>query len=213
MTKDKLTSPYEPDKTPTCPPSEPNHHKIIVDADTRRLLQLVKEGDTDAFDSIYNKWSMRIFSLLKKLLHSTEDAEDILQDVFVRIWENRESIDLDKNFNSFIYRVARNTALKFIEKLKVRNNYAVVMPYDEEDLNADEYLIAKETEKTVKDIISAMPDERREIYLLSYRDELDHDAIAAKLKIPKEKVYRELYMARKELRKILPFIIALLFLN
>lgn len=187
--------------------------KIHIDAETKQLLVELKNGSQDAFQQIFYKWNRQIHAVLCRLLQSVEDAEDVTQDVFVKIWESREKIDTDKDIKNFIFLVARHTALKYLEKRKVRSNYLINLQYDDEDpLNSVDLLAAEETEQRAMSIVSSMPEPRQTIYRMSYQEDLDNGQISEKLHIPREKVAKELHLARKQLKSVLNAISMLIVL-
>lgn len=182
----------------------PALRKIPIDSETKQLLTELKEGSHEAFQKIFYKWNRSIFGVLVKLLHSTEDAEDVMQDVFIKIWELRDRIDVDKDVKSFIFVVARHTAFKYLEKRKVRVDYLNNIDFNDEDsLNSFDILSAKDIEKQALSIIDKMPKRRKTIYTMSHVEDLNNGQISERLNIPREKVAKELYLARKELKDVL----------
>ena len=89
-----------------------NHHQDEKDI----LLDLI-EGSKIAFEQIYSLYSRRLFARLLKLVKSESQAEEILQDVFLKIWENRRSIDPEKSFRSFLFKIAENKVYDFFRKV------------------------------------------------------------------------------------------------
>ena len=80
------------------------------------LLQL-RAGQMAAFNKLYTMYSPRLYMHLLKFLKSPELVEEVLQEVFVRVWQNRESIVPEKGFNSFLYTIAHNLAINMIKKI------------------------------------------------------------------------------------------------
>ena len=78
----------------------------------KELLIALRSGDQKAFEKIYQMYSPRLFGKLMKLVKSESNAKDILLDVFIIVWERRESIDIDKSFRSFLFKIAENKAFK-----------------------------------------------------------------------------------------------------
>lgn len=74
----------------------------------RGLLVKLQDGDHRAYDILYNNYSEKLTAKLFKLLKSWDEVEDALQELFVKVWENREKIDPDKSFSSYLYRIALN---------------------------------------------------------------------------------------------------------
>ena len=79
------------------------------------VLRRLKEGDETAFESIYWKYNSHVFNFINSLLYDRVLSEDITQSVFMKIWERRESIDLDKGFDAYLFTIARNMVYKETE--------------------------------------------------------------------------------------------------
>ena len=69
---------------------------------TKEIISRLQEGNMLAFQSVYESYSAHIYNFIYSLLYNRLEAEDLTQEVFVRIWEKRDSLDIDKNFDSYI---------------------------------------------------------------------------------------------------------------
>lgn len=76
--------------------------------DEKDLLVQLKQDSEAAFEELYKLYSTRLFGNLLKLVKSENDAQEILQDVFIKIWDNRQQIDADKSFRSYLFKIAEN---------------------------------------------------------------------------------------------------------
>lgn len=169
-----------------------------------QLLTNFRNGDTDAFEAIYLQWRKPLYFLLKRLTGSADNAEDIVQDVFGKLWETREKIDPNQDVKFYIYLLARQSAYKLLRKEKAAKNYIESSEFDMEYYaNSHELVVAKETELLAEYAIRTMPEQRREVYLLSYKDGLSPAEIAKKLNIPSKNVSDHLYHARKHIKEII----------
>lgn len=176
------------------------------------VLQALRDGDHDAFRQVYVRWRKPIYNLLYKLTGSTTEADDITQDVFVNLWEIRTKIDPGKNIRTYLYLVARQSAIKHFQKQKARSNYATYTRFDDIDMNTSyDIIVAKEIELLKELALSRMPKQRQHIYNLYYNEGLTNDEIASQLQITKESVYNQLSIARRDLREILALVLFLLF--
>ena len=87
--------------------------------DDRELITRLQAGDMIAFDTIYKKFNQKLFRFAYYILKSREDAENIVQEVFVKIWENRDKIRLHNSFDSYIFTITHHTTIDLLrEKLK-----------------------------------------------------------------------------------------------
>ncbi|WP_307756630.1 sigma-70 family RNA polymerase sigma factor [uncultured Alistipes sp.] len=171
------------------------------------LVKRFKNGDTNAFRTIYMQWYDPILYLLRRITRSEQDAEDLAQDVFSTLWMQRESIDPEKDIRAYIFTMARRTASKHIRRIKIQNNY--LSDYRFDDSEERDQIIAKEMELLTEYVISKMPAQRREAFLLSLNEGLTPAEIAERLNISPKNARNFVYQARKELKEILT--LAMLF--
>ncbi|HEY8387177.1 MAG TPA: sigma-70 family RNA polymerase sigma factor, partial [Parasegetibacter sp.] len=82
----------------------------------KELLFLLNKGDEQAFEQLYHSYSPRIFGNLVKLLKSEDIAEELLQDVFIKIWQRRSGIDPEQSFRSYLFRIAENSVYDFFRR-------------------------------------------------------------------------------------------------
>ena len=80
----------------------------IVKLSDRQLTDQIKNGQTHAFDQLFDRYSQRLYRFSKSLLKNHEDAEEIVQEVFFRIWEKRDDIDEKKSLQAFLFSIAYN---------------------------------------------------------------------------------------------------------
>lgn len=185
-----------PDKTPGVP-----RHAML-------LAERFREGDTNAFKTIYMQWYDPVFFLLKRISRNELDAEDLAQDVFSTLWMQHATIDPSKDIRGYIFTLARRAAFKHIRRNKVRNEFlsSIEVNSDGSD-DLREKILAKEMELLTDLIVSKMPAQRREAYLLSLKDGLDPAEIAERLDISPKSARDHIYQARKEIKEVLSFAI------
>ncbi|MEO6133771.1 MAG: RNA polymerase sigma-70 factor [Ginsengibacter sp.] len=149
------------------------------------LLLQVAKGDEIAFRQLYDVYRQKIFSLGMYLTHSEVLAEEIVQDVFMKVWEKRSQISEISFFNSWIRTVARNTCSNnlrslAIEKLALheyalKTNIAPISPAARFE--------AKEYQQILEEAIQQLPPQQRKVYLMSRRQGMKQEDIATKLNI------------------------------
>ena len=89
--------------------------KPYVDTDERALLLLLRDGDATAFESLYMRYAEKLSAQLFRLLKSWDEVEEALQQLFVKVWENRKNMDPDKSFQAYLYRIASNIGVATFE--------------------------------------------------------------------------------------------------
>jgi RNA polymerase sigma-70 factor (ECF subfamily) len=139
------------------------------------------------------------------LIRSEDDAEDLAQDIFAKIWIERETLNTNLSFNAFLYTMARNAAFNYLKHKQIQTNYAnEYIPPNETD-TPEELMFAKEIELLIEMTLCRMPKKRSEIYRLSRNRGLSNDEIALRLNISKKTVENNLSLALNEIRRIISF--------
>lgn len=177
--------------------------EIAISMDNELLYRL-KEGDRDAFNSVYWRYSPKVYNTVLYLLNDSDIAEDVVQELFLTIWEKRENIQPELNFEAYISIIARNLAYKYIEEalrknqpLEELNDIKLISSSEEDAIEADslrEYIF---------NVISSFPEMRRKVFIMSRFENLSHAEIAEKLALSERTVEAHIYQALKELRKVL----------
>jgi RNA polymerase sigma-70 factor (family 1) len=136
--------------------------------DEKQLLSLLKEGDENAFFEIYHLYKDRIGYRLLRLLRSDELAEEVLQDVFMKVWAGRENIDPELSFKSYIYRIAQNLVIDLMRRAtKERAIYDHIMASSSELYShIEENIYRKENEQLLHSVIDMLPPQRKKVFLL-----------------------------------------------
>jgi RNA polymerase sigma-70 factor, ECF subfamily len=167
------------------------------------LVKLLKKGDMAAFDSIYNKYCHKLYEFVFMYLKQEEDAEEIVQEVFIKIWESRSKIDIYSSFESFLFIIAYNETMSLLRKrvseIKSREYLKSLQQIDTADQIIDE-IQYKELNHRVQLLLEQLTPRQKEIYLLSREEGLTHEEIAQKLNISKSTVNNHLVNIIKYLR-------------
>ena len=174
--------------------------------DTEVVENAIKKGDEKAFELIFVTYFNKVKYFIVGLIKSQDDAEELAQDIFVKLWMNRETIDFEKNLSSYLHTAARNATINFLKSKFVRDSYASDQIYQgEEKESVEENYYAQETALLIKMAVSQMPEKRKEIFELSREKGLSNEEIANQLGISKKTVENQLSLALKEIRKIITF--------
>lgn len=201
MHKDDL-SPFNPNNRAL--KQTKGQKRTVHSAFDRKQLCALRDGDHEAFSEIYLKTIDPMIDFLDLLLHSRHQAEEISQQIFVNIWENRARIDPDGNFKGYLYIVARSAAFKYLAHKKVHDKYVNFRLSLDPDLGyaPDELLIDNELALLISLSLEAMPEQRRRVFEMSRYDNMTNDEIAARLNISKNTVRSHLYNALRELKEL-----------
>ena len=137
-------------------------------SDEKELLLLLLKGNEQAFEKIYKLYSARLYGNLLKLVKSEAEAQEILQDVFLKIWENRQSIDMEKSFRSYLFKIAENKVYDFFRKVardKKRAAQLIALATNEY-VPVGELLQSDEKTAMLEKAIDALPPQRQQVFKL-----------------------------------------------
>jgi RNA polymerase sigma-70 factor (family 1) len=167
-----------------------------------KLLNAVKTGDSAAFNEIYHKYRQKIFGYAYHFTRCREEAEELTQDTFVKLWENRAKIDPDKNFDAFLYTLIRNNFLGTLRKKAREKAYNSENVAQEQSFNAiEDELDAKESKKLALQAIESLSPQVKKIYLMSRNDHHTHEEISQLMGISKNTVNNHLKKSLGIVRK------------
>ena len=144
-----------------------------------------------------------MYDFIRRSLPASEDAESMVQEIFVRLWSNREQLDPAKSLNAFIYTMARNEIFGHLRKLLVRRRYLEELSFslNESSETTDRQLEYNELTSVVAQLVSSMPEKRREIYVLSRNEGLSYKEIASQLGISENTVDSQIRKALTYLKE------------
>jgi len=172
----------------------------------KRLLQLIANGDEPAFKTLFEKYRGKLYTYLKGIIKSPEVSEEIVMDVFLKIWIGRKTVIEIQHFDSFLFRIAHNKAIDFLRALH-RDQTLFNLVWEEIQLaateTADAGLKEKESEAILQKAISRLSPKRRLVYELSRENALTHDQIAAYLNLSKSTVNNHLVESLRFIRHYL----------
>lgn len=151
------------------------------DDNVQRLLRMVAEGHRPSFTDLYDRYWKKIYATSLHYLKSPEWSQDLVQDIFLKIWLKRSVLPEVENFESFLFILARNELISAIRK-KVA---AVPLPKHNEATAAadhpDNVLSLKQTEQLIADAIAQLPPQQKLVFTLTRQAGLSHEAIARRL--------------------------------
>ena len=167
------------------------------------IIERIRNGDIEAFETIFRAYyqSLCIFSL--RYLKRTDLAEEIVQDIFVNIWEKRFGLHLETSLKSYLYRAVHNNSLKYLQHKKVVDKHAQRIVDRKENYYSEPVnnIQLEELSKLLKSAFSSMPQKTREIFELSRNEGLKYNEIAEKLEISVKTVEAHMGNALKILRE------------
>lgn len=160
-------------------------------------------NDQEAFTSLYRRYWESLFVTTVKVIGCKEDAADIVQEVFISLWNRRRELSLTSTLAAYLSTSVKYKAIHYIEKDITRRNYLKTLGDIEAASpapSAEVLLHTKEVRELIQSVISNMPPKMREVYQLSRQEHLSHREIAARLGISEETVKKHIQHALQLLR-------------
>lgn len=193
---------------------EPNGRPESTLDDEALRVQSVRRGDERAFEALFHEYYPALCGFVERYVGSPDAAEELVQQVFVRIWENRRTWFVRSALKSYLYQAARNHALNHLKHERVRRTFAervlrlnervgtgAPLPGPEEQQEKREFRAA------VAKAMNRLPDHYREVVQLRARDQMTHAEIAQLLNLPVKTVETRARRGIRNLRRLLSAII------
>lgn len=180
----------------------------MVDMVDQRLLQRAKRGDRAAFSELVDRYRDRIYAFLYRMVHDREEALDLAQETFLRVYRSLHSFRLEQPFKPWLYRIANNLAIDYLRKRK--DTISLDAPIDKEegwfmqiaDQRPGPELLHEQSELAdyLVDLIEQLPENYRNVILLRHGQDLSYQEIAEILQVPVSTIKTRLFRAREALR-------------
>lgn len=183
------------------------------DLSDRELTILLAKSDTDAFETIYNRYKIMLHGHAYKKCADREEAKDIVQDVFAALWKNRDHRFPD-NLGAYLYTAVRNSVINHITRNGVKNKYIDSFQQFAQhgEVIADHLIREKQLAAQIENEVNALPERMKLIFEMSRKEHLSHKQIAERLGIAESTVDRQISNALKILKSnlnTLPFLVIL----
>lgn len=171
--------------------------------DTERiLLHQAATGDQRSFTILFEHYSKTVYPFALKLTRSEDLAEEILQEVFLKIWVNRQNLLEIENFGAYLNRVTRNYAYNVLRRIAHENLIAFELSKQttEEVNNTEEEVIYRDLEHSLNEAISCLTPQQKLIYTLCHQEGLKYSEVANRLNISSSTVHTHMKLALKFIR-------------
>ena len=171
-------------------------------AEDKLLVAEFLKGRVKAFDQLYENYSGRLYRFAFMLLKNKDDARDIVQETFLKIWQKRDELSEEKSFKSFLFTVSYNI---IIDQLRKKLNDKKYLEFLEKNFNFDDNSIRNMADfnildHQIRDIVEELPNRRKEIFQLSRTKGRSNQEIAEELNISVKTVETQLNLAVKFLK-------------
>ena len=180
----------------------------------RDWLVALAAGDLKAFGVLYEKHHRPLYLFTLKLSKNHHEAEELVQSVFVTVWETRQTIDPDKSFSAYLFSIARNRYYDMLRRRILESYYAdyVLQQNNLVDNDLEKQIEDREISEIINRLLQQTPERRREIFRMSRDEDMSYKQIAAKLEISENTVDTQIRNVLNFLRKELPKYLKLLLI-
>ena len=174
------------------------------------LIKLLKDGNPKVFETVYNRFFGPLFVYAKEYVINEEEAKELVQDTFLKLWEVKATLYDDTSLSAYLYRITRNNCLNYLKHLKVQKKYRqysvskkmeLELNYSALNHDSADGIISEELEEKVTDTINSLPPRCKQIFELSRFQDKKYREIAEELNISVKTVENQIQKALKIMRE------------
>jgi RNA polymerase sigma-70 factor (ECF subfamily) len=169
----------------------------------KELLKAIANGNEIAFKTIYDAYFKKLSAYLYKLCKSNDAAEEMVNDVFLKIWKNKSSLNHIESFEAYLFTMARNKAIDYLRKLAKDTNLITELTaqIQESHNEIEEKLDATALKNLIEQSLAQLSDQKRKIFKMSKEEGYSYDEIAAEMQLSKSTIKNHLSETLKHLKK------------
>lgn len=175
------------------------------------IVKLIAGRNKKIYHELVERYQTKLFSYLYRLIGNKEEAEDLLQNVFVKVYNNIKSYDTKKKFSSWIYRIAHNEAVNFLKKRSRRKLISIEDVQGSKDKleiadtrkNPIDSWISKELRKEMQEALEKLPEKYKQVLMLRYYYDKSYEEMSQELKKPVNTIGTLLNRAKKKLMEVI----------
>ena len=167
----------------------------------KETILLMSKGDKKAYETMFRRFYPKVHRFVAMLLKNEDDADDVSQLIFLKVWNKREKFADIQNFDSYLFILAKYTVINYISSKHIIPIDIDSLPdrYANESSPHDD-VVAKDTQLLIDMVVESMPQQRQMIYRMSREQHLKNEEIAQRLGIQKKTVENHLNLALKEIK-------------
>lgn len=156
---------------------------IDAEHEEKELLDRLRKGDEKAFAALYNIYKDVLGYRLLRLVKSESLTEELLQDLFMKVWENRAQIDLTKSFKSYLFRIAENSVFDLFRRANRERHILTKIQLSSSEIytHVEEFLFKKGNKEMLHQVIDLLPTRRKEVFVLCKIEGLSYQEVADRL--------------------------------
>lgn len=169
----------------------------------RDKVEALKSGDESAYNSLFRKYAKKIYHVSRKMNLSHEDAEGVVQEVFIKIWKNKENLDPSLSFNAYLITITRSIVIRQVQRQVKLSAYKEYLSLTTEDRHnqTEDYVIFSELMDESSKAMDELPPKQKQIFMMKNFEHLTLDEIAEKLQVSRKTVKNHFFRANKSLKE------------
>jgi RNA polymerase sigma-70 factor (family 1) len=175
--------------------------ETIAGNSEKALMLLSSQGDTIAFTRLFHSYNHKLYGFLLRLTGSPQISEDIIQDIFARIWTQKAHLPQIEKFGSYLFRMAQNHSINAFRKMAVETLALSLLQSVPHHNSTEYYLNEKETNLLLHKALSRLSKQQKLIYILSREEGLKYEEIAQRLNVSPSTVKNHMIVALRTLRE------------
>ena len=179
----------------------------LVPSYEKLLLENIKNNDKASFSILFTQYYKDLVTFSFGIVRNLNTAEEIVQDVFIKLWENRASLQIDRSLKSYLLKSVQNYSLNWLQHIKVQSRFASYTK-DHQSLSDNEtenYVLYSELKKNLQQALNKIPVENARAFRMNRFENLSYPEIAQKLGVSTRtievRISKALYFLRKELKE------------
>lgn len=183
-------------------------NSTLLHMEEENILKQLKEGDHEAFTQLYHTYWSRVYNFCRLYISSVEDCKEIVQQVFVKVWEARALIKEKENFKGFLFIITRNLVFNFSKRSFNESFYKMSVLSALSDskeptagCGVEEEIMASQLNDYINQLVEVLPARQKEVFLLSRQQHLSHKEISARLGISEKTVEQHISKVLKFLKE------------
>jgi RNA polymerase sigma-70 factor (family 1) len=167
-----------------------------------QILPLLRGGDHDAFGEVYDRYQNKVFSVALRILRQELDAEEVMQEVMLKLWLSARSLNEDTNLDAYLKTITRNLSYNVLRRQTLEAKAAIARGLDWRDFSneTEEQLLLRETRKVLQDAINRLPPQQKAVYQLCRQEGLKYEEVAKQMNLSAHTVQGYMKLAIRSVR-------------
>jgi RNA polymerase sigma-70 factor, ECF subfamily len=178
---------------------DPDQNRGIGMSD-HEMMPAIRDGNKDAFREVFHQCYADLCQYASTILKDMDEAEDVVQSMFIKIWEKRETLNVEHTIRTYLYKAVYNQCINLLDHRKIKLKHQEYGSYEARNLVQHPEVFPEELEAHIKAAINELPEQCRRVFILSRYEEMRYAEIAQQLKISVNTIENQISKALRILR-------------